>query len=238
MDFKIVNEIYSHFKEVISLENLIKKHLSNIDEEDKRIAHLKLQISSREDSLSRNQEELERIKKELATHEKSLFDIDKKIENAQTQLGAATTQNTASTLEETIKTLADKKDEFENSILEMMDQLETLENENIEDVEFINGANDSLQKIEIEVITIKEKENQEIKNYKSRIKLIIDELKQPMGSNVESKHNKFELNNFATLYHGHCKSCGTQLAQKDEIEFNSKINIKTCRGCSRYLYIN
>ena len=229
-------DYYSYLVDIEALDLVIKKHQDKIDEESARIDFLKKQKLSREKIYLENLETCKSQKVEQTKREKELFDIDTKIDNNNAHQQNATTTKQAETLMHELSELSAHKDSLENSILELIDTIDQLEEKIKIDEEYFKGMEDTIHDISLEAKEIINEEQADIKKLETQIEGLLSEVPTDLLNVFTISRDKHRFkSSLATIQGNSCSKCRSQIASAEVETFNKTKAHMICSGCKRLL---
>jgi predicted nucleic acid-binding Zn-ribbon protein len=229
-------DFYSYLVDINSLDNVIKRHNAEIEEELKRLTFLEQQKENKNELLNEATERHQELKTQQVEKEKLLFDIDHKLEqNSNHQLAAKTTKE-VETLEHEKSHLEVEKNILENNILEMIEEVDNLDQKIAECDEFLGGLAKTIVEIETEVETFRHNKEKEIRQLEKQIEGLLCEIPSTVIEDMTKTREKYRFHNFVTYLDGsvchHCKFKNSPV----ECDIVTKQNRHMhCGGCKRIL---
>ncbi|MCB9060225.1 MAG: hypothetical protein H6622_01725 [Halobacteriovoraceae bacterium] len=221
------------------IQSLIKNSILNqkkIDEENSNIDTVEKNVSKRSLEGELLKEELIITKDLIRNTEKALDDFQIKLSQLQRNQDFIKTQKQLSDYEKEEIFLEQKKSETEEILLTHYEKVEDIEQKLLDLDQFLQGANESIKKMQ-EVASPKiERFNREIQNNSNRINNLLNLCK------VETKdiflHVQNIIKNGQLLAELRGNSCGVCRIEVDRVT-QSKIenfqSIENCPGCKRIL---
>ncbi len=231
-----IQSIHDHFREIISLENLLLEEKIKVQEQINREELLTKQVTLKREELGEKEKALKGLKDKSNELEKELFDVDKKLESISSQMNNVSDNQTLENIKLNQKNFEIKKDKLENELLEKIEFQETLEDEISELQEFDKNIEKTLKDLGSEIDSLKASANTEIKNYRKRILGILDQLKSEGHGDFDSKYQNFKDKQLAAFYTGDkCSKCGMKLSGVALNTLKDLTELVSCPGCKRYL---
>lgn len=228
--YRILKEINSLHNSILSLEKVIKVELERIHKinqmRDKRSEHL----TEQESQLSSERQKLAKIEEKISY-------FGKLIDNGKNQLNSVFSENEINALNSQIENASEELDIFETQGLEIIEKIETLEQEIKDSKSFLIGSLDTISEIESEINESNQDVYKEIQDKKSRLKLLKEQLSPGVSKKLESLIAKgLSLSPLSQITeHNCCEMCGylVPMAILAAVEKNSRF--MGCPSCERIL---
>jgi predicted nucleic acid-binding Zn-ribbon protein len=211
-------------KEYDSLRNMRQKVLQMISEEEGRISSLNIKL---QDQLN------ESIK--LSSHKSHLQEqfhlTEKKLENDEQQ---ASRLRDIGGDENKIKLFELQARTHEDLMLQMLDEIETLDLKIKEIKNFTNGLKKTIEDIKSEVEQNIDLHKKEIERIEIRMKLLEEELPENFRAILQRTLKKnLALGPFTRIEQGSCYFCRYKISRLEESEIDQLKMLKVCPQCSR-----
>lgn len=232
-------DFYRFLLDIQSLDHVIKRHLDESEEERKRIEFLSKQKLKREEEYSDKKTQKAELKDQITSLEKELFTIDEKIKKSQEHLSMASSQNEVDALNKEIENLSPRQEEIEESVLEKLDQVETIEEGIKVDEEYFSGISDTIAEIQEEVDAIEAKNKGEIEKLEKQIEALLIEIPNDFKPMYDKVREKYRFNSPITKLTGTaCAKCRMQISSAEAGEINNSFQHRICSGCGRIIISN
>lgn len=231
---KLEKHHFSSLREVQSLDNSIKGHLDIIDDEKARIDHLDSLFKRRESEFLEWQELLSHKRTELKSLEKECHNWEEKFAKAKSQAAEAKNEKQVDALNNETKTSDAEVSRLQDLQLELLEELETLEN-NIEEFKtFKDGLDSTKAKVTEEVNQIVEKETLEINRYRERISALLEDIPDNLKRTFQQvrKKHRFKQPLVRVINKG-CEKCKFTLDSSTCEQVETLKVIQTCNSCDR-----
>lgn len=217
-------EWFFKLKEYDSLEKMRINHLKLLNEQNDRLSKLK----ARRDE---NNSHLEELKLTYISLQQELHETEKKLKTSTEQRQNLLDRGGD---EQKISHFLMESQKFEDHGMELLFSMEKNETERAEARQFGEGLEKTFLEIENEVIDIKNKTDNEVKNIELRLKLILEELPTEYKSLLISTQNKKLAHGpFTRIESGSCYFCRHKISRTDESEIDMQKMLKVCTQCSR-----
>ncbi|MBT3583753.1 MAG: hypothetical protein HN509_02510 [Halobacteriovoraceae bacterium] len=229
-------EDFKNLIEVQSLEKIIKSHLDIIEGERNRLVHLEGQRQIRQDQNSELTDKISQANSRLSELENGLADKEKNLARSQSHVENAKTEQEVVALEKEISSLTPEIDQFQNSILEYMEEVEANNSVVDQNLEFINGLNETLLEIQAEVDQKVSEEDQQVAILKERIENLFGQTDSNFIDCYNSINKKFLYNSpLAFARDKKCSVCQFTITEVLEKSLENGQQLELCPGCSRLL---
>lgn len=226
-------ESLSHLVEIQYLIREKDTLLSRMQNENGRISALQ----KRQKDAFANIENLEEENKKMSLKEKelTLSSLESMVEKLQSQLTMASNEKEANAIAETLKNKINEKENLEEIVFGLLEREEVnnLEIKNLKN--FLNGLEDSIAEITLEVEKNTQEEKSKLHNTENRLKSLTVELSKDTLTIFEralQKHPKNPLSYIAGLA---CKDCQMQLNSVLKTQVENMSSIESCPYCERIL---
>lgn len=229
-------EFFKIIKEINSLEIKINA-LDNLKGDDKkRMLRLHEHKSNRLEDLKSSTETANKLEKRNREIEYRIEDINKELLTISAQLNSVFEEKLQKRLHEKQITLKNEIERLEEEAFEILEKLEDV-NQEISDAQgFLNGIDETIDEILVEVQSDLMFKDKDINQIKDRINQIESELSDDFKKKYKNLKEKAPKNTPLTfLKQSRCGHCSFQVAAKlaEEIE-NLKI-LSSCQMCKRIL---
>ena len=227
-------ESFNQLLELQSCEKKIKDLQLKINEENKRISFVQINIDRNLDQIVDKKNLLKQYKSQSIKLDHYISEVTQKIERAHQNINNASTQAQVDASEKELNTLRPLLEESESDIIKIWEDSELLEAELDETEGFEEGSKNSLEMLRKEVSSITEDYEKEINIVNLRKKdlfLGIDNNTSKVFQQLES--NKHPAVTF--MEKNRCNSCMTQLDQSLISAINSMRSLEFCPTCGRIL---
>lgn len=227
---------FTALKEIQSLDNMIKKHLDAIKNEESRKDHV-LELREKKESekvgLLNKLDENRALISEL---EKELFDWEKKREQAETNQSKAFDQKQAEALAKEIGQITPKCEECEEKILSLLEENEGIEIKISEADQFLAGSLETLEEISNEIYEETVEERKQINNYESRVRVLLEEIPKDLHDEFLRVREKYRFNlPLARIVNKACEKCRFQVDSQTLSLVDQARLITRCHQCERLL---
>lgn len=229
-------ETFSHLKEIQSLDNMIKTHLNAIEQEELRLSDITKIRERRTQEKQRLTETLESLGKESSAQEKELFVWEKRLEKANEQLPLAINEKEVSALEKERELAEGKVEEYQNSVLEKLEQMETIEDQIKDAEEFLKGSLETVQEIQEEIFKETKAEREKIENYERRINALKEMIPAAIWDVFARARQKHRFNSsLARIINNACEKCRFQVDSQTASRVELATSPEQCSQCERLL---
>jgi predicted nucleic acid-binding Zn-ribbon protein len=227
-------EQFRILREINSLHIELNKNKDLITEQNNRVTSLEKRI---QDS-SQNEKELElnlkKLRREVQQLENNIQEVQVQLDQSESHINEVTSQEQEVALKNQIKNFKADLANMEDDCLEKIQEQEEVESDLSDEKEFQIGAEGSLKEISNEVNEKVEELENDNKNLKSRIKLLIEDLLTNSQAKIKKLLNKNLPNgNLAYIKNMSCEACGLGMSHVDEQDVEERHQIKSCSGCGR-----
>lgn len=227
-------ENFKIIKEIDSLDREIKTILDLITNQEKRIISINNKIQDKKDLIDELKVKFKNTSSELTNAENDLSATQQKLETKNTQKGQVFTDSQILALDKEIKLYEDKIVSLEETVFELMELKESIEEEITESETFIKGASNSLTDITEEVSLEVNGFNKKKDNTQSRVDSLIDQLPQNYQSKIKGMLKKdFRSTMVATIVDRSCNYCRASLPTQFITDVEDKHILKSCSACHR-----
>ncbi|OUR93642.1 hypothetical protein A9Q84_19430 [Halobacteriovorax marinus] len=228
-----------HYKILIELQGHIKSittHRANIESQNSRLDLVNKHRTLRENSKNELIQKKSTLHDENLAHEKTLFKKEKDLEKANGHLTMVTNDNQIKALEKEVSVLTPLIDSLQENVLENMETIEGLEQEITDCTSFIEGSLESLKELTLEVDSEVKKENQQIENYQSRAKLLLESLETNQRSLFLSVKKTVKDHQVVAFLQGkNCSRCKFEAPSSQVTEVENGRSLELCSNCGRIL---
>lgn len=229
-------EDFKNILEVQSLDKQIQKHLSVIEDENKRLQVVSANKDRRAKEKVALEETLSNLSHENSQLEKELFTLEKELNKAKEHLGMATSAQQVSALEKEISNLSPRVEEIESKILENLDVEEKTQEELDKAKTYFSAIDETIAEIQNEINQVASQEQTEISKYNERITLLLENLSQDTREIYFKAREKHRFNHPATPIMGSgCGVCKYQIPAITRSQVERSEVLEFCPGCSRLL---
>lgn len=229
-------EDFKYVLDIISLDLVIKKHLDAIREEEKRCKFL---ISKRDDKNAQLNLHIENhadLKKELSSLEKELFSLEGKISNTKKAINEISSNSQLITLESSLELFLNEKNNFEDTILNTLEQIEGIDSEINDCHTFISGVTETITEAQEELAIVKNENQTKIDQLENQILGLLSEIKNSIKPTFLKTREQFRFEFPVVKLQGmHCSVCRFSLSRSDADDIEVRNNFKICDGCGRLL---
>ena len=199
-------------------------YLKSIQEQQERLTKLEL----------RRQEQLREItefKNEHSELQQSYFEAEKKMNTCEEQ---ASRLKDVGGDQEKIANFKTEAAALENTLFEMIERTEEIQNTVDEKKTFLAGLEKTYQEIKDEVASEITENQKSIDQATLRIKLIEAELPPDFRGVLERTLKKnLAIGSFTRVDNGSCFFCRAKISRTDESEIDLQKQLKVCNQCSR-----
>lgn len=225
---------YGLLLDIQSLDIVIKRLMSEIADEKKRLTYLNDQKSKKIDVKINLEKKLSELKKALSELEKNNFELNKKLKSNQNALNEVTTNTQMLSLEKQIESQKNENQVQENQMFSLLEEIENLEIEIKDSNGFIEGVTQTIQEASSEIQEIIDPKEKEIINLERQIDALCEEI-QPDIRNVYLKIRdkyRFDLP-VVKLGLNSCGKCRFIFSRQDIHDIEEKRDYKICGSCGR-----
>ncbi|MBT3981562.1 MAG: hypothetical protein HOE90_09435 [Bacteriovoracaceae bacterium] len=227
-------EVFRSLKEVMALENKIKRHMDVIDEEKKRISFIENQRKLKQDKLEEQNKLTSSVRAKSTSDENELEKIDSQIERVKQRIPLLKTDTQIKATEQEAASLDEKKDQLETTLLEEIEQLEQLSDSIKEHENFLKGSIQTLADINKEVDEKTAKENKEINNLQTRVSALLEDIPLQYRNKYHDVNKRYLFNNPLTSEeNGICEICQMQITSLQHMAIEKMATFEACSGCNR-----
>lgn len=227
---------FTALKEIQSLDNFIKKHLDAIASEESRkesIHKMRAKRESEKVGLLEKQKENTAL---ISGLEKDLFDWEKKKEHANESLQRATDAKQLDALEKEISQAVPKCEELEETILNLLEENEDLDQSISEADTFLSGSLETLKNIDLEIQEETKEERRQILNYEERISYLLEELPSELLEVFNRARKKHRFNSsLARIINRACEKCRYEVDSQTLSQVDQAKVVIQCNQCERLL---
>ena len=231
----IVNkESFNKLLELQSCQQKIAEYRKEIISEEERVSFVQKNIDKALIEIEDQKEQLNQKRKNASQYEDEISDLQKKLERTMRNAKAAKNEAQSNAAEKEIKILNPLIEEKETLLMKEWEEIEEIEREVDEKINYKKGSKNSLEKIKSETRKTSldiEKRISSVQQRKfelycdlgestSKIFKQIDSIKQPAVTFMDDNS---------------CSSCFTQLDQGQVAEVNALRSISFCPTCGRIL---
>jgi predicted nucleic acid-binding Zn-ribbon protein len=231
-----------HFDTLIECQSVydqIKIKNDKITAEEKRITFLKNQIDSRENEKNIFDNKIPEVKKKLLKNEGLLETNEKKLSSLEKNLNNLKTNKEVEKYESSKSFLNKEIEQSEEVVLNLMEELETLNQKKEETISFLNGANKSLTEISLEVNETIKKYQENISNLENRADSIFNTLPDIVLNNSKLTFTKYKFTKpLSSLNNNNCSTCFFQVPSLLVEDVERRTKIIKCPQCTRILLPN
>lgn len=217
-------EWFLKLKEFDSLGKMRINHLKIIKEQEERLLTLNQKRQAQVD-------EEAQLKTELLSMQQIYFETEKKMNTAEEQAKRLSEMGGD---EEKIKKFKAEAAELENSLFEMLEQTESIQEQLKDKKTFLHGIDKTIQEIDQEASTVIQEQKSAIAQVDMRMKLVEDELPDDFKSTLQRTLKKnLAVGPFTKNENGSCYFCRFKISKLDESEIDMQRMLKICPQCSR-----
>jgi predicted nucleic acid-binding Zn-ribbon protein len=227
-------EAFKIAKEISSLRQNIQQIELKISDENKRVTHIVLARSQRQEQLMNDQDSLKEMRIMLQKNENEIAKTQINLDKDTLSLKSLTNNQQLLALEKSIEHNRLLIDELENTGLSQLEKIDELELEIRESQDFLKGSEDSLIEIskEVDLLVLEHQSQIDIKN--KRIKLLYEQLPEIFREKIKSTiAKKIPQSSFTRIKNGCCEFCRLSLSKVDISNIEDHLKLKSCSGCSR-----
>ena len=228
---------HEHYKDLIqaqSLDNEIFKHLEVIKGNNQRVEFIEKQRKDKQDDLQSTKERLSDLQHKNSELEKELAEVEGKIAKSNEHIALATTSQQADAINKELETLKPKASELEDTLLQLIDEMDN-SSQSIEEYEkFLKGSQETLEEIKKEVETSNKSEEEEIKKLEERIKNLLSLVPTNFkDAFLESQKEHRFHNPIAFIQDRCCNQCrfAIDITIQESVQHGN--NPERCPSCSR-----
>lgn len=227
-------EAFKIAKEINSLRQNIQQIEHKISDENKRVTHIILARSQRQQQLMEDQDSLKEIKAMLQKNENEIANAQLNLDKDNLSLKSLTNNQQLLALEKSIEHNKLLIDELENTGLSQLEKIDELELEIKESQDFLKGSEDSLIEISKEVDLLVSNFKDQIDKTNKRIELLYEQLPEDFREKIKNTvAKKIPQSSFTRIKNGGCEFCRLSLSKVDISNIEDYLKLKSCSGCSR-----
>ncbi|HLT23282.1 MAG TPA: hypothetical protein VKZ84_07555 [Bacteriovoracaceae bacterium] len=215
---------FSSIKEYDSLSKKQQQLLREIAEEKERSNKIKLLI---EKHLARRSE----IKSSISEKNTNILDKESQVKVLREQKTRLMNQGSS---EEKLNDYESKISTLEEESFAMLEEIEELERELQETLQFEEGARKTLSEIEKEVEQLVGSKETELRNITSHLEGILNQLPERVRNLlIKLSEKKMVHGPFTKIEAGSCMMCRFKISKTDEADIDVHRLLKQCPQCSR-----
>ena len=227
---------FQNIIEIQSIENKTNKCSNEIQSEEKRIIDLERQRLEKSNLLVEKNESLDKLQKSHSDLEKELYEVDKKINKSNENIHLVKSETQAKAIEKELDLLNPKKDELENNVLEILDQVDVIEQEICDIESFLKGSKNTLTNINNEVLIKISEQKQIIKSYSSRLSELTADLQPDIAITLEKLNKRYKIKQFISLVENSvCNVCKFHIERHLQSLVENASTLEHCPNCTRIL---
>ena len=229
-------EVFPNLIEIQSLENNIFEFNQKIKSHQLRVTNLENKRNLSQKKIKDFEIEIPLLQNKICSGENELNSLEQRIQQSKSHLAIAKTTQQLKASESEIKTLNDNKEKCEITLLENMEELEDIEQNLQDEIQFSKGSTLSLKEITQEVENDISKEKKEIHFVNERIQLFLDLLSPNVLSAFNSVNKRFKNDSpISVINNKKCHECGTEISGNIENQIQLGLAFEYCTGCGRIL---
>ncbi|MBF0363282.1 MAG: hypothetical protein HQK49_19830 [Oligoflexia bacterium] len=231
-------ELYQNLIEVVGLDSKIGVHLEKINSHNKRLNLLAEQKKSKEQKIPLLEKSLKEKRISLKQFESQLESIEIKQKQSRKNSLKIKSDHELRSYEKETASLSSQKEELEEKVLSLMNELELGDTELNESNSFVKGVTKTIEELGQEVQRDVAIEQKEISNYQSRIDLLLAALPVSLRNSFMALNKKYRFNSPITFIRQdskgqYCNHCSIKVPIEEQIALDKGTQIKTCYGCGR-----
>jgi predicted nucleic acid-binding Zn-ribbon protein len=229
-------ESFEILREIASLLNYVKQSTSSIEDHKERLKKFEQKITDNQLSQKEIEQQMTECRKKRVELESLYAKHQNHLEKAKEHLNMATSQAQMDAGEKELARLEADIENCDNQLFNLMEQEEQLDENVKQKVVELQGLQESLQEIRVEVEDSIAKENENIVGFKIRI----EALEQQLHSEVLKVYKNLIQHHcppFSEVDKGRCSECAIQVPANIEQAINSAQSLEHCGGCGRLFLV-
>jgi len=228
-EISIMIELQHYWDNVIKSESEIERCKKSIKTWESRLKDISVNTADTETKVKS-------LKMNLKKNELDLEEIDSKIKKIEQRINQLKSEREIDAQNNELIILNDAKDKLEGTILEFMDNLETME-EKLSDYKRELSDSEKQTKTDIEGLNIKIGEYQaESDLFKNKYNDLLPSLSPVNKSRFSKLISSKDGVAIAKLNGETCTRCNFQVPAAIAVSASSQKNIETCTNCGRFIY--